>query len=102
MRGTGEDDPEAPPSDSSARVAWLDDDSSAERSNGAFIRAASVLVGIWVVARLLFVYVVVPCVFLIVLVVLLLVLGVHPLVGGILFALGVAFGVGFYFEEVPG
>lgn len=101
MTKTGDYDTERLPSDSPVRVEWLDsDDSKAEPSKGVLIRAISLLAGIWLFAQLLVIYVVVPLVFVIVLAVLLLVIRVHPLVGGIVFALGVGLGVGIYLDEI--
>ena len=89
-------------SDSSPHVAWLDpDDSPAQTAkDGVLRRMVAFLVGIWLLARMLIIYVGVPCAFVVALIVLVLVLRLPPLIGGLLFALGIGFGVGFYFDEI--
>lgn len=101
MRNTSDHDSEPLPSDSPVRGAWLEsDNSSPESSDGMLMRGTSLLAGIWLFAQLLIIYVVVPLAFVVMLAVLLLVIRVHPLIGGIMFALGVGLGVSFYLDEI--
>ena len=89
-------------SDAARHVSWLDPAESAVRTakDGLLRRTAAFLVGIWLLARMLIIYVGVPCAFVVALIVLVLVLRLPPLIGGLLFALGIGFGVGFYYDEI--
>ncbi len=82
-------------------IAWLDSDESSESPKpSALHRALAFIAGICIVARLMLVYVVVPCVFVVAVIVVILALRLPTLVGGILFALAFGSGVAVYFDRV--
>lgn len=88
---------------SSTRVEWLDgraEETADRRGKRIFCRLASLAAAMWMLTQPLLLYVVVPCVLLLALVTAVTVFRLHPLIGGLIVAVGLGVGLTVYYEMI--
>jgi hypothetical protein len=83
------------------RIEWLDFPEELKPEENRLLRfVGSFGGGIWMLARPILLYVAIPCLFLLALVTVATVLPIHPLLGGLIFAVGLGLGLTFYYDHI--